>query len=166
MLLDGSTPDTATLRELRKALGSITSPALLRSQYKGLVESYSKQQSFLYSNSIWAQEDFKIESNFTSEVKEYYDADIKNIDFAKNSSAEEVNTWISKRTKGLIPKLVQGFSPATRLFLANALYFKDKWLVPFQETNETGDSLASQPFFGASKLMVPMMIIFPITKML
>lgn len=81
-----------------------------------------------------------------------------NIDFTKESSVEEVNSWISNQTRGLVPKLVQGFSPSTLVFLANALYFKDKWLVPFQETNETGYSLESEPFYGESTLRVPMML--------
>eukprot|EP00091_Calanus_sinicus_P006193 TRINITY_DN1679_c0_g1_i1.p1 TRINITY_DN1679_c0_g1~~TRINITY_DN1679_c0_g1_i1.p1 ORF type:complete len:237 (-),score=60.44 TRINITY_DN1679_c0_g1_i1:48-758(-) len=44
------------------------------------------------------------------------------------------------------------------MFLANALYFKDKWLVPFQERNESGDPLDKELFYGKSELKVPMML--------
>ena len=44
------------------------------------------------------------------------------------------------------------------MFLANAIYFKDKWLVPFQEKNESGDPLDRESFYGKSKLNVPMML--------
>ena len=122
------------------------------------MQSYRNQQSFLYSNSIWAQDGLKIDRNFTDDLKEHFDADTNNIDFTKETSVEEVNSWISNQTRGLVPKLVPGFSPSTLLFLANALYFKDKWLVPFQEANETGNSLESEPFYGDSTLRVPMML--------
>jgi len=158
LLYSGSTDNSTTRGELRKALGSITSPALIREQYRDLVQSYQDQQSFLYSNSIWAQNGLKIDKNFTDGLKEHFGAETNNIDFTKESSVEEVNSWISNQTRGLVPKLVQGFSPSTLLFLANALYFKDKWLVPFQETNETGYSLESEPFYGESTLRVPMML--------
>ena len=158
LLYVGSTPNSKTYQELRNALGYIASQPVIETKYKRLIESFENQQSFLYANSIWAQDGFTIQKNFTREIRENFGAETKTIDFTKDSSVEEINSWISNRTKGLIPTLVQGFPSTTRMFLANALYFKDSWLVPFQEKNESGDPLDRESFYGKSKLNVPMML--------
>merc|ERR1711892_1320784 len=158
LLYAGSTPNSKTQAELSKALKSIASIDLIKAQYKTLIESYKEQQSFLYGNSIWTQNGFDVEKSFKADIKEHFDAETENIDFKNDTSVGVINSWISKRTRGLIPKLVQGFPSSTSMFLANALYFKDQWLVPFQEKNESGDSLNNELFHGEFNMKVPMML--------
>eukprot|EP00092_Neocalanus_flemingeri_P012628 GFUD01013611.1.p1 GENE.GFUD01013611.1~~GFUD01013611.1.p1 ORF type:complete len:450 (-),score=105.85 GFUD01013611.1:173-1456(-) len=160
LLYAGSTTNSKTQNELADALGVLKSQFFLQNSYKELTESYRNrtQESFLYGNSIWAKNGFNIAKNFTTQVKDSFGAEIQNIDFTKNTSVAVVNDWISKKTKDLIPKLVQEFSSSTSMFLANALYFKDKWLAPFQEKNETEHPLDKELFYGDSTLRVPMMM--------
>eukprot|EP00091_Calanus_sinicus_P006196 TRINITY_DN1679_c0_g1_i9.p1 TRINITY_DN1679_c0_g1~~TRINITY_DN1679_c0_g1_i9.p1 ORF type:complete len:304 (-),score=60.22 TRINITY_DN1679_c0_g1_i9:110-1021(-) len=158
LLYVGSTPNSRTHQELRNALGSIASQNILEAKYKRLIKSFETQKSFLYANSVWAQDGFRIARNFTKEISKNFGAQTKTIDFTKDTSVDEINSWVSARTKQLIPTLVQGFPSTTRMFLANALYFKDKWLVPFQERNESGDPLDKELFYGKSELKVPMML--------
>ena len=158
LLYVGSTTNSQTQHELADALGLLKSQIFLQDSYKQLIDSYKNQESFLYSNSIWAKNGFNITKNFTTRVRNNFGATTQNIDFTNKNSVALVNDWISDRTKGLIPKLVKDFSSSTTMFLANALYFKDKWLVPFQEKNESGDSLDKELFHGKSTLKVPMML--------
>ena len=46
-----------------------------------------------------------------------------------------MNNWVSNVTQGQIDSLVDEFAPNTKLFLANALFFKDSWLSPFRDTD-------------------------------
>ena len=38
-------------------------------------------------------------------------------------------------------QLIDGFSPESVMFLANALYFKESWLFPFEDTNFDGSKI-------------------------
>jgi len=158
LLYVGSTPGSETEKELADALSFLKSSILLQNSYKHLIDSYRDQASFLYGNSIWVQDRFNIAEKFKNEVRNNFGAGIQNIDFTRKNSVALVNDWISDQTTGLIPKLVQNFPSSTTMFLANALYFKDKWLVPFQEKNESGDPLDKELFYGDSKMKVPMML--------
>merc|ERR1712066_746782 len=75
------------------------------------------------------------------------------------------NQWVSDKTNGLIPSLVDSLDPQTAIFIANALYFKDKWLYPFQEKHLNGSPLDDIEFnlepssgLGKEKIKVPMML--------
>jgi serpin B len=55
--------------------------------------------------------------------------------------ADAINTWIADRTGGHIKDLVSGSLVASsRMLLANALYFKASWEVPFAESTTTDRS--------------------------
>ena len=75
---------------------------------------------------------------------------------------EVINSWVNNRTSGLIPKIIEELSEDTKIFLANALHFKDIWLTPFQNTDEVGQLLDREEFFVSSSenssISVPMML--------
>ncbi|GJR38559.1 serpin-ZX [Tanacetum coccineum] len=48
-----------------------------------------------------------------------------------DEAVHEINTWVHKVTKGLIPIIVDGFGKDDLIVLANALYFKGAWSNPF-----------------------------------
>ncbi|KAG0524234.1 hypothetical protein BDA96_07G193000 [Sorghum bicolor] len=64
-----------------------------------------------------------------------YKAETHAADFVNKpeKAREKINRWVSKATKGLITSILpQGsVSSDTALVLANAIYFKGKWSVPF-----------------------------------
>ena len=159
LLYLGATPNSTTEQELQTALGRFVSQDQLENRYRDMQNSYLNQDSFSSSNTLWLQNQFKINTSFKEHIQNIFKADTKNIDFSLPTAVDTVNRWISKKTGGLIPKLVQAFSSSTSMFIANALYFKDKWLTPFQEKNETGVLLNKEPFYyGGRRLEVPMML--------
>ena len=54
---------------------------------------------------------------------------------APDEAREAINGWVGRQTAGRIPDLLQEgtVSAATRLVLANAVYLKAEWAVPFYE---------------------------------
>ena len=46
---------------------------------------------------------------------------------------QEINSWVSEATKGLITDVVPPLDAETGLMLVNAIYFKGKWVTPFDE---------------------------------
>jgi len=59
-------------------------------------------------------------------------------------------------TGGKIKNLVDRFSPDTMMFLANALYFNEKWLEPFEDTDYAGNAFEEYFHTSTEKVKVPM----------
>lgn len=89
------------------------------------------------ADSIWFQKGFALKPDFVSANKKYFQAELAPVDFLTPESADVINQWAEKKTRGKITGVVSfPFPPLTKVVLANAIYFKGKWAEPF-DTNET-----------------------------
>ena len=89
------------------------------------------------ANGIWYQKEIQLKPAFVAENKNFFLAELGGVDFAKPKSADIINGWAEKETRGKIKDVVQfPFPPLTRVILANAIYFKGKWVKPFDK-NQT-----------------------------
>jgi serpin B len=52
-------------------------------------------------------------------------------DFASPETVAAINAWVGERTKGKIPKILDDLPRGGGLVALNALYFKDRWKIPF-----------------------------------
>jgi serine protease inhibitor len=86
------------------------------------------------ANSLWARKDIALEQTFLNKVKEFYQAEIRNLDFKDPNAANTINAWVKKNTKDKIDKIVDRIEPDSMLFLINAVYFKGKWEAPFEKS--------------------------------
>ncbi|MCA6518819.1 MAG: serpin family protein [Pseudanabaena sp. M110S1SP2A07QC] len=86
------------------------------------------------ANSLWARKDIALEQTFLNKVKEFYQAEISNLDFKDPKAANTINAWVKKNTKDKIDKIVDRIEPDSMLFLINAVYFKGKWEAPFEKS--------------------------------
>lgn len=69
--------------------------------------------------------DFAVADSFEALVQDVYDGEIFRDDQSKLVSA--VNAWVSKKTKNMIPKLLDEKYPNIVLVLLNALFLELKW---------------------------------------
>ena len=106
------------------------------------------------ANAIWIQEDFPVENAFVEVNQKVYEAEVDNIDFRNPEATTIVNNWVERNTNGKIGELVKEFTPGTRLFLANALYFKSQWKYRFKTENTRNALFYSSP---ENAVEVPMM---------
>ncbi|TYQ29596.1 serpin family protein [Pseudanabaena sp. UWO311] len=86
------------------------------------------------ANSLWARKDIALKQTFLNKVKEFYQAEISNLDFKDPNAANTINAWVKKNTKDKIDKIVDRIEPDSMLFLINAVYFKGKWESPFEKS--------------------------------
>jgi len=114
-------------------MGVITNPTLLKEKYNKMIYSYKKQNSFLYGNHIWISKGMTLKEDYQNQVLKNFDSKVSPIEFQRPQAVNDVNRWISDKTNGKIPKLVDSFSANTEMFMANALYFGEKWLEPFED---------------------------------
>ena len=158
MLYLGTTTNSTTSEEIANTLGVANSHEQLKDGYSEIVNTYKNQDNFLYGNKFWAQNGFLVKPQFNKTVHDNLDSEVDNIDFGRRDSVREVNKWISQKTGGQIKDMVDSFSPNTQMFIANALYFKEQWQVPFMDKDiVTGDRVEDDFRTSAGKLIrVPM----------
>lgn len=86
------------------------------------------------ANSVWKREDLPdFKQNYKDKISRLYDSEYKT--FNCDNVIENVNTWASDKTKGLIPELLPKNYDISGLaiILMNALYFKDSWAKEFEK---------------------------------
>merc|ERR1712002_391609 len=156
LLYLGTKDNSSTQQQLGAAMGIINNPQLLRQSYQQVVQSYRGQHSFLYGNHIWVGEGFTLKPDYVELVSSQFGSNISSLDFAGAHPEQEVNDWIEKMTGGMISNLVDSFSSGTMMFLANALYFNEKWLQPFDDKYYNGTLIEEYFYSSAGKIKVPM----------
>merc|ERR1712142_344497 len=157
-LLYLATKDNSTSQEqLGTAMGIVNSQEILKTAYNRIINFYRNQISFLYGNHIWVGRDFQLDEEYVEVVRNKLNADVSNLEFDKKKAVDEVNKWISKTTNNKIKDLVDSFSADTEMFIANALYFKEGWLVPFEEEDYKGNKLVREFETPSGKVNVSMM---------
>ena len=109
----------------------------LASRGEGATEEDGDGFRLSIANAIWGQEDHPFLTAFLDILAEQYGGDVQRTDFrsAPEESRVRINEWVARETEGRIASLVPpgAIDPLTRLVLANAIYFKAAWKLPFDE---------------------------------
>ncbi|QUW21063.1 serpin family protein [Sporosarcina sp. Marseille-Q4063] len=91
------------------------------------------------ANSIWLNDKFTFQKDFASDNKNYFNAEIAEIDIGDSKSPEQINDWVKKATNDKIEEIVDSPLDANLVaVLINAIYFKGSWTHEFDK-NETKD---------------------------
>ncbi len=140
MTYEGAKGQTA--EEMESVFHFPKDPEKRRTGYLGLYSLLNKEnKSYELStaNALWAQKDFPFVEEYFDIINQYYGGKVTNLDFKTKTeeSRETINSWVEEQTKDKIKDLIPNglLSPDTRLVLTNAIYFKGKWVVPFEEEN-------------------------------
>ncbi|MGH2724894.1 MAG: serpin family protein [Actinomycetota bacterium] len=115
----------------------------------------SEPPALQIANGVFPQIGFPIREKYLATLAAYYGGKAIPVDFGTPDGAKEIiDNWVSERTRGRIDRLFDSLDRRTRLVLANAVYLKADWLLPFAE-----DPTKVMPFTLAdgSKAMVPTM---------
>jgi serine protease inhibitor len=84
------------------------------------------------ANAIWYRKGTPVKPAFVAWNQQFFGATVDALDFGDPRSVGIINAWASAKTRGRINSIADGLiDPLTELFLANAVYFKGKWAVPF-----------------------------------
>lgn len=101
------------------------------------------------ANRVWGQTDFPFLTDYLGLLEDSYNAPMSVYNFRGDPEGgrQDINTWVSEQTEGVIRELLAegDISDATRLALVNAIYFKADWLTPFDsdDTKTRDFTLAS-----------------------
>lgn len=156
MTVNGATDETA--KQMRTVLHTDSmTPAEANAQWAALLGALGKrspEQKLEIANALWAQKSVAFKKPFIDADRDFFGAQLSTLDFGVDDVAGAINGWASKNTHGMITKMLDRVDPSAILFLANAVYFKGEWVLPF-----TRESTHKGPFTRAdgSKVDVDMM---------
>lgn len=134
--------DQPTAQQIQDTLHlSMTGDPLLKS-FQQQLQSYDSNEEKGYklaiANGLFLNKDTEIQSSFRTIAKKSFEANVQTVDYSSPKKAiQTINLWVSEKTQGKIPSLLQeeDINSATKLILANAVYFEAEWETPFNPKN-------------------------------
>jgi serine protease inhibitor len=120
-VLETSGISTTALNEASKAAASLLNPK-------------DTNVILTTANALWYRQGAAVKQGFIEANQKFFSATVKALDFGNPRVAEAIiNQWASEQTHGRIAGIANGMiDPVyTDLILANAIYFKGRWLDPF-----------------------------------
>jgi serine protease inhibitor len=145
----------AAMNALTQALATqatappVASPAASRS-----AGSPPQDPILTIANGLFVQQGQPIGAPFLQTLAADYGTGVHTVNFGSSSATDEINAWVRTQTAQRIQQLFDTLDPSTRLVLANAVYLKADWAIPFAE-QPTSDAPFTKA--GGSQITVPTM---------
>ncbi len=92
---------------------------------------------FEVANSIWYKQGFNVLQSFLDVNSEYYDAEVKSLDFTSPDAVTTINNWVDAKTHDKIQTIIDQIPDIAIMYLINAIYFKGTWQFQFDKTKTT-----------------------------
>ncbi|ETI69821.1 serpin family protein [Neobacillus vireti] len=98
------------------------------------LHSNAKKVQLNVANSIWLNEKYHFQTDFSQNNKDYFNANLQEIDIADSQSSKMINDWVKKSTNDKIEKIVDAPLDSDLVaILINAIYFKGNWKYEFDK---------------------------------
>ena len=138
MTMNGA--DGETWNQMRDVLGfGSLDEDEINASYKSLLEllvGLDPTVDMAIGNSVWTRRGFPVYPDFLDTVREAFDAEVAELDFASPSASERINEWVKEATRGRIEDIVPDvISGSVVMYLLNAIYFKGSWTLQFDPSN-------------------------------
>jgi len=130
-----------TRRVLADLIGAPENVDEQNCQYAELLKSVNGEGERAFqldtANALWGQQGFHFKPDFQEAIADFYDGALHEVNFQAqpDEAVRTINAWVSDKTREKIKELVKRdlVTPATRLILTNAIYFKGQWDEPFKK---------------------------------
>jgi serpin B len=121
-----------TFDSMRAGLRFGTTPiADINAGYKGLLallKDLDPDTRLDVANAVWLDAGAGFHPSYLSAARDWFDAEARVLDFGAQAEAlAAINGWVSDKTQGKIPTLLEDIDPNEIAFLMNAVYFKGAW---------------------------------------
>ncbi len=148
----------STQSEIMKALSmNGTSLSTLNETYNAIIKtasSHDTQAQVNIANCVTVNKQVTLKDSYTATMRKTYNASVESMDFASPKALAKINSWCSKQTEGMIPKIIDQLDPSATAVLMNAVYFNGTWANKFDK-----DDTKTENFSGYTRDIkkVPMM---------
>ncbi len=139
MIQVGARGETAA--QMRETLRISSSDETLHVSFAEIIQQLNAAGGGKYemavANSLWVQDGAPLQPGFLDLIARYYAGAMNLVDFRRGAEAARVtmNQWVEDKTRQKIRELIPsgGLDAETRLVLLNAVYFKGRWVLPFDK---------------------------------
>ncbi len=135
MAYNGASGDTR--REMEQTLGfSGLTPEEVNASHKALLSALATADSDVLlrvANAIYHHQTLQVKNDFISVNRNAYNAEISSLDFGKAASLDIINNWVSEKTAGKIPSILDQLNPDLMMVILNAVYFNGIWKSKFDQ---------------------------------
>ncbi|XP_036927558.1 protein Z-dependent protease inhibitor [Acanthopagrus latus] len=132
-------------------------PELIPRLFQVLSENITQNGSLKLDQgmALFMSRQLEVQKMFEDQIKEFFNADIKSVDFGDTKGAIHlINEYVKRRTGDKVTEIISSLDSETKLMLINTIFFQGAWQMPF-DANFT----ESTPFYidNYSVVQVPMM---------
>ena len=144
MTLNGATDETKTGIEKALKMSGLTLDNI-NDYYKIMqttLPTIDPKTTLNIANSIWYKTGYPVKTEFLTVNKNYFNAEVREMDFSQAWAKDTINNWIARKTNNHIKDMLDQIPADVVMYLINAVYFKGMWKQPFnvkatKETNFT-----------------------------
>lgn len=134
------------------------SEAEIHQAFQRLLHTFSQPRDQLQlsmGNAMFIKDNLELLTKFTDDAQGLYEAQVFTTDFHDPRAAEKsINDYVKEKTQGKIVDLIKGLDSKTIMVLVNYIFFKAKWMTPF----DPHDTFESRFYLSRKKwTKVPMM---------
>lgn len=137
MLANGADGQTRT--EIMKTLNMDESSLQnINETYRSIISTASqldRQTKINIANCIAVNRQIELKPDYSTAMRTFYDAYIESMDFTSQKALNKINSWCSKQTEGMIPKIVDQLDAGALAVLMNAVYFNGSWTNKFDKAD-------------------------------
>ncbi|KAK2826081.1 hypothetical protein Q5P01_020295 [Channa striata] len=133
-------------------------PELIPKLFQLLHENITQNGSLKLDQgmALFMQQNFDVEKTFVNQIKKFFDADIKTVDFSDTKgSTRFINEYIKHKTKNKVTEMISTLDTQTQLMLINTIFFQGAWQVPFNPNITHRESFYIDNY---NVVQVPMMV--------
>ena len=130
-----------TLAQMEQTLGMST--ADMNSFLYSILDRQNK--TLKLANSLWFTDDetFTVAPDFLETNANYYQADIFQTTFDQ-AACDAINDWVSRKTDGMIPEILDEIPEVAVIYLVNALSFEGEWTETYKENQVHEDTFTKE----------------------
>lgn len=103
-----------------------------------------RQVTLEIANAIYTNKGYEPKKEFKECMDEYYDADVRSLDFSNAESLNAINNWAKDETNGKIQKVIDRLSSDAVAYILNSIYFNAKWTNQFDREDTKTETFMTE----------------------
>ena len=103
-----------------------------------------RQVTLEIANAIYTNKGYEPKKEYKECMDEYYDADVRSLDFSNAESLNAINNWAKDETNGKIQKVIDRLSSDAVAYILNSIYFNAKWTNQFDREDTKTETFMTE----------------------
>lgn len=159
LAMTGNGANGETRAQIEKGLSSTIPLDELNGYLYSYVNSLASEEEYKtnIANSVWLRDDenrLQAENEFLQICRDYYSAEVYKAPF-DSQTVKDMNTWVSKKTDGMIKNITNEISPEDMMFILNAVMFDAVWDEPYVDGAASNGTFTSVTGEQRRVMMMP-----------